>query len=280
MARSQARFQNFSPGARSLRPVNDALNARGSSLGFADASTNVSRARLVGSCRTDACQSGPARVPWTERVLQQNKSSDTSQTKLLVRLRRRDSKDKICDRPLQTLERAACRNFTFLAEKAAPSLTAQEARSAVSHLRNKYLAPRLELVTSASTSPEPGNRPITLAGPSFDILFISPALGLVRRSRPNPSCACDGLRSGHSSPRANENARRNQVVAFSFAQLCQIFRSKGRFGGFEAQSELRKTGQRWFTEPAETASGSSSHFVIAPDAGGREEPCSRGGKGP
>ena len=206
-----------------------------------------------------------------------NKSSDTSQTKPSVR---RDSKDKICDRPLQTLERAACRNFTFLAEKAAPSLTAQEARSAVSHLRNKYLAPRLELITSASTSPEPGNRPITLAGPSFDILFISPALGLVRRSRPNPSCACDGLRSGHSSPRANENARRNQVVAFSFAQLCQIFRSKGRFGGFEAQSELRKTGQRWFTEPAETASGSSSHFVIAPDAGGREEPCSRGGKGP
>ena len=61
----------------------------------------------------------------------------------------------------------------FLAEKAALSLTAQEARSAVSHLRNKYLAPRLELVTSASTSPEPGNRPITLAGPSFDILFIS-----------------------------------------------------------------------------------------------------------
>lgn len=199
MARSRARFQNFSPGARSLRPVNDALNARGSSLGFADASTNVSRARLVGSCRIDACQSGLARVPWTERVLQQNKSSDTSQTKLLVRLRRRDSKDKICDRPLQMLERAACRNFSRRKSCPVPQERARQFPICAINI-----SPRgSNYVPVPYVSPEPGNRPTTLAGPSLDIIpfhFISAAL--VRRSTLNPSCACDGLRSANTgSPR-------------------------------------------------------------------------------
>ena len=175
MARSQARFQNFSPGARSLRPVNDALNARGSSLGFADASTNVSRARLVGSCRTDACQSGPARVPWTERVLQQNKSSDTSQTKLLVRLRRRDSKDKICDRPLQTtLERAACRNFFPRSHrKSCPVPDCTGGALGSFSFANKYLAPRFVLVP---LSPRLPNRVIaqSLSPVRLLILFHFP----------------------------------------------------------------------------------------------------------
>ena len=106
-------FKTFPPGARSLRPVNDALDAPGSSLGFADASTSVSRARLVGSCRTDACQSDPASVPRTDRLLQQKFRYQPN------RLSVGDSKDKKCDRPLQTLERAACRNFFPRLERAA-----------------------------------------------------------------------------------------------------------------------------------------------------------------
>lgn len=110
MARSRARFQNLSPGARSLRPVNDALNAPGSSLGFADASTSVSRARLwvrAAPTRARVTRRVLQQAPWTERVLQQKFRYQPN------RLSVGDSKDKICDRPLQTRRWSALRAATF-----------------------------------------------------------------------------------------------------------------------------------------------------------------------
>ena len=160
MARSQARFQNFSPGARSLRPVNDALNARGSSLGFADASTNVSRARLVGSCRTDACQSDPTRVPWTKRACPPTKVPIPAKpNRLSVAIQRTKFATDRFRR--WSAQRAA----TFLAEKAAPSL-----RSALGSFPFVpiNISPRgSNYVPVPYVSPEPGNRPTTLAGPSL-----------------------------------------------------------------------------------------------------------------
>ena len=166
MARSRSTFSKLVPGCSFASTRQHALNAPGSSIGFADASTSVSRARLVGSCRTDACQSDPASVPWTERVLQQNKSSDTSQTKLLVRLRRRDSKDKICDRPLQMLERAACRNFSRRKSCPVPQERARQFPICAINISTRGS----NYVPVPYVSPEPDNRPTTLAGPSLDII--------------------------------------------------------------------------------------------------------------